>query len=161
MAEKIIEEIYKEHSKRIYLYIFSLCHNEQVAEDLMQETFVKAIISLPKNCVSVLPWLYKVASNLTYDYFRDKKRYSDYEEQRNSIDFSEPDRIISGYEYQSLYHCIQLLEENERKIITLHYFSGFKQYEIASITGIPYSTVRVTAARAREKLKKLMKEEQI
>ncbi|MBR3836256.1 MAG: RNA polymerase sigma factor [Clostridia bacterium] len=160
MADNNIEKIYQEHSRRIFLYIFSLCHDKHVAEDLAQETFVKAIVSLPKDCASVLPWLYKVASNLTYDYFREKNRYSDIEEKNHLIDFSFTDRLIVAEEYQLLYRCIQKLEENERRVITLHYFSGFKQYEIAAITGFSYSAVRVIASRAREKLKKLMEEEQ-
>ncbi len=159
MANNNIEKIYQENSGRIFLYIFSLCHDIHVAEDLTQETFVKAIVSLPKGCGSVLPWLYKVASNLTYDYFREKKRYSDIEGQKDLIDFSFTDRLIAVEEYQLLYRCIQKLEENERKVITLHYFSGFKQYEIAAITGLSYTAVRVIASRAREKLKKLLEEE--
>ncbi len=160
MANNNIDKIYQEHSRRIFLYIFSLCHDTHVAEDLTQETFVKAIVSLPKDCSSVLSWLYKVASNLTYDYFRAKKRYSDIEAQKDLIDFSFTDKLIASEEYHLLYRCIQKLEENERKVITLHYFSGFKQYEIAAITGISYSAVRVIASRAREKLKKLIEEEQ-
>ncbi len=160
MANNNIEKIYQEHNKRIFLYIFSMCHNKHIAEDLTQETFVKAIVSLPENCSSVLPWLYKVASNLTYDYFREKKRYSDIETHTEIIDFSFTDRLIAAEEYQLLYRCIQKLEENERKVITLHYFSGFKQYEIAAITGLSYSAVRVIASRARERLKKLIEEEQ-
>lgn len=161
MADNNIEKIYKEHNRRIFLYIFSLCRNEHIAEDLTQETFVKAIVSLPEKCSSVLPWLYKVASNLTYDYFREKKRYSDFELNGDLIDFSFTDRLIAEEEYQLLYHCIQRLDENERKVITLHYFAGFRQYEIASITGLSYSAVRVIASRAREKIKKLMEEEQV
>ena len=93
------------------------------------------------------------------DYFREKKRYSDIEGQKDLIDFSFTDRLIAVEKYQLLYRCIQKLEENERKVITLHYFSGFKQYEIAAITGLSYSAVRVIASRAREKLKKLLEEE--
>lgn len=160
MANNNIEKIYQEHNRRIFLYIFSLCHDIYVAEDLTQETFVKAIVSLPKDYGFVLSWLYKVASNLTYDYFREKKRYSDIERNNDLIDFSFADRLIVAEEYQLLYRCIQKLEENERRVITLYYFSGFKQYEIAVITGFSYSAVRVIASRAREKLKKLMEEEQ-
>lgn len=159
MAKNNIEKIYQEHNRRIFLYIFSLCHNIHIAEDLTQETFVKAIVSLPKDCGSVLPWLYKVASNLTYDYFREKRRYSDIEEQTELIDSSFANELLATEEYQILYRCIQRLEEKERKIITLHYFAGFKQYEISTITGISYSAVRVIACRAREKLKKLIEEE--
>lgn len=161
MVENEIEKLYKEHNKRIYLYIFSICHDKYAAEDLMQETFVKAIVSLPEGCASPLPWLYKVASNLTYDHFREKKRYCDMEKKKELIDFSSTDKLLTTDEYQALYRAIQKLNENERRVITLHYFSGFRQYEIAAITGLSYSAVRVIAGRAREKLKKLIKEEQL
>lgn len=160
MADNSIEQIYQEHSRRIFLYIFSLCHDANLSEDLTQETFVKAIVSLPKDCNYVLPWLYRVASNLTYDYFRTEKHHLDIREQNELIDFTFADSLIASEENQVLYHCIQKLNENERNVITLQYFSGFKQYEIAAITGLSYSAVRVIASRAREKLKKLMEEEQ-
>lgn len=102
MANNNIEKIYQENSGRIFLYIFSLCHDIHVAEDLTQETFVKAIVSLPKGCVSVLPWLYKVASNLTYDYFREMKRFADIETQPETIALSFTDRLIAREEYQQL-----------------------------------------------------------
>lgn len=159
MADNSIEKIYKENSQRIFLYIFSLCRNKDIAQDLTQETFVKAIVSLPEKCVAVVPWLYKVAGNLTYDYFRAKNRFSDIEEIGDIADYSFVQRIIESEEHQILYRCIQRLDENERKVITLHYFSGFRQYEIAAITGLSYSAVRVIALRAREKLKKLIEEE--
>ncbi len=161
MDDSCIERIYRENNRRIFLYIFSLCHNRSVAEDLTQETFVKAIVSLPENCKGVVPWLYKVAGNLTYDYFREKKKYADTDNSGDIVDYSFVRSIIKDEENQVLYSCIQKLDENERNVITLHYFSGFKQYEIAAITGLSYSAVRVIALRAREKLKKLIEEESV
>lgn len=161
MAEDILEKIYRENSKRIYLYVLSVCCNAHVAEDITQETFVKALISLPDDCVSVTSWLYRVATNLTYDYFRNHKKEINAEFSDATVDFAVSDRMLQTEDNQILYHCIRKLDKNERMVITLHYFSGFRQSEISVITGLSYSNVRVIMSRAREKLKKYLKEEQI
>ena len=69
------EQNYELHSDRIYQYIYFLVGKKQLAEDLTQETFIKAFKQQHtfRHESSNLTWLMKIARNLTYDYFRRKK----------------------------------------------------------------------------------------
>ncbi len=61
-----IKSYYEEYGRKVYLYLMSLCHNEDIAEELTQETFYQAIRSLSKyrgDC-SVYTWLCGIAKNM-------------------------------------------------------------------------------------------------
>lgn len=47
MEKDILKQLYQKYRKEIYLYLYSLCKNSSLAEDLLQETFLKALLSLP------------------------------------------------------------------------------------------------------------------
>ena len=70
-----MEELYKEHSDRVYSYIYLLVRHRECAEDLTQETFYKAYKGLDSfnKQASTATWLLKIARNVTYDYFRRKR----------------------------------------------------------------------------------------
>ena len=70
-----MEEIYKEYSKIIYNYLFSLSNNTDIAEELMQETFYSAVknINKFKNESSLKTWLSKIAKNKCFDYYKKQK----------------------------------------------------------------------------------------
>ena len=59
------------YSEEIFLYLLSLSHDSLLAEDLVQETFLKAILSLDEKHPNIRAWLYRVARNL---YFNEKKK---------------------------------------------------------------------------------------
>jgi DNA-directed RNA polymerase specialized sigma24 family protein len=71
----ILEQIYHRYAGQVYLYLFSLCHSHALAEDLMQETFLKALCSMELSQDAVLPWLLRVAKNLYIEAsYRSKER---------------------------------------------------------------------------------------
>ena len=71
-----IEKFYRLYSKDVYIYTFSLCKNEQLAEDIMQEAFLKGILSLDDNHENVKAWLFMVCRNLWIDYIRKNEKLS-------------------------------------------------------------------------------------
>ena len=71
-----IEKFYRLYSKDVYIYTFSLCKNEQLAEDIMQEAFLKGILSLDDNHENVKAWLFMVCRNLWIDYVRKNNKLS-------------------------------------------------------------------------------------
>ena len=70
-----MERIYKQNQHAIFKYLFYLIGHEQVAEDLLQETFIRAFRSKEtlRNELATRTWLRKIARNLAYDYLRRKR----------------------------------------------------------------------------------------
>ena len=52
-----LQQLYMKYQKVIYLYLYTMCHNASLAEDLTQDTFVKAILSLPEGHGNIKAWL--------------------------------------------------------------------------------------------------------
>ena len=73
--EQSLEQLYLEHSDRIYRYIFLQVRQKELAEDLTQETFYRAFKNIHtfNKQASLSTWLLKIARNATYDYFRRKR----------------------------------------------------------------------------------------
>ena len=73
MEKDILKQLYQKYRKEIYLYIYSLCKNKSLAEDLLQETFLKALLSLKDDHTNMRAWLYLVARNFFFNYYHKKK----------------------------------------------------------------------------------------
>lgn len=74
MDRDILRQFYRRYSREIYLYLYSLCKSRETAEDLMQEVFLKALLSLPDQNENLRAWLYKVARNACFNELRNRKR---------------------------------------------------------------------------------------
>ena len=71
-----MEQLYQENAKIVYHYLLSLCHDSPLAEDLTQETFLRAYQSLERydgNC-KISTWLCQIAKHLYYQYLSKRKR---------------------------------------------------------------------------------------
>ena len=71
MDNRILQILYEKYYQEIFLYLLSLSHDSLLAEDLVQETFLKAILSLDEKHPNIRAWLYRVARNL---YLNEKKK---------------------------------------------------------------------------------------
>ena len=74
MEEKMIKQLYHQYGKELFLYLYSMCQQKELAEDLLQETFLKAILALPEYHTNMRAWLYKVARNLFYNLYKRNRR---------------------------------------------------------------------------------------
>ena len=72
MDNELFMKLYGAYQKELYLYLYSLCMNRHQAEDLLHETFLKALLALPDGHTNMRAWLYMVARNLFYN--QQKKR---------------------------------------------------------------------------------------
>lgn len=161
MNKKLLQQLYETYRQELYIYICSLCHNTTLADDLLQETFLKAILSLPDNHTNMRAWLYMVARNLYFNYIKkeSKKVYIENEnELGNEMDTDLLDRMIFNDKKKILYQALNHLPEKKREILTLQYFGGLSQKEIAVILHITPENVRVLACRAKRELKSYMEE---
>ena len=67
MDNEILLKLYGLYQKELYLYLYSLCGDGHLAEDLLHETFLKALLALPDGHTNMRAWLYMVARNLFYN----------------------------------------------------------------------------------------------
>lgn len=159
MNQDLLRQLYQRYQREIYLYLYSLCHNREIAEDLRQETFLKAIFSLSDTHENMRAWLYMVARNLYFNYIKREKMKMTMEEagegaEQNSLPLLE--KIIQNEQKQILYKALQHLPVARREILTLHYFGGMSQKEIAAILHQSPENVRVQAYRGKKQLKAYM-----
>lgn len=151
--------LYRKYQNEIYLYLYSLCHNQELAEDLTQETFLKAILSLKNDHVNVRAWLYLVARNLYFNYRNKEKRIIPLEELETSVPddtASLLEHLIKDEQKKLLYRALEHLPERQREILLLHYFNGLSLKEVAVILKQTPENIRVQAYRGKKELKKYM-----
>lgn len=159
MEKDILEVLYRKYTKQVYLYLYSLCHNHALAEDLMQETFLKAFCTAEKAGDAMLPWLLVVARNLYLDLWRREKRIAGWEES-DVTDGGEEilEQMIKKEQNQRLYRAILRLKDTEREAVELYYFAGLSQDAISRVLNLSYSNTRVILYRAKQKLKRMLDE---
>lgn len=149
------EALYKKYINKIYNYFwYRVGHDQDVAEDLAQETFVRAYQALPQFRVtekSYLSYLLAIAHNLLVNYYRSPKPISI---ETTGIDV--PEEIWSKLEtkdnIRSMWRAIQQLSIKEQDILYLKYQKGYKVAEIAEIVGKSENAVKLILSRARKKL---------
>lgn len=166
MEQTILKQLYEKYQKEIYLYLLSLCKNRQLAEDLLQETFLKAILSLSEHHTNMRAWLYRVARNLYLNARKKERRLISLEDvqsmqTKDETDFWEntPEKyLITEEKHQILYQAIASLSGQKKEILLMQHMGGLSQREIASILHLTPENVRVLAYRARRELRVYMEE---
>lgn len=161
MEQKLLTLVYEKYHRELYLYIYSLSRNHHIAEDLTQETFLKALLSLPEEHGNIRAWLYMVARNLFFNYKEKASRNVSLEEEMKRSD-EEKDLLANMIENErklQLYQALKKLDMKKREILLLQYFGDLSQKEIAAVLHITPENVRVLAYRAKKELKKYMEQQ--
>ena len=159
---ELFMKLYGAYQKELYLYLYSLCRNRHQAEDLLHETFLKALLALPDGHTNMRAWLYMVARNLFYNQQKKKSQEILMEEQEcfpeKNRDEDLLEKILEEENRRILYQAIRRLEVKKREVIQMQYFGGMSQKEIAAVLHITPENVRVLAYRAKKELKKDLEE---
>lgn len=165
MDKGLLRELYQRYERELYLYLFSLCGNRSLAEDLLQETFLKALLSLSDAHTNMRAWLYMVARNLYYNYYRREKNSLPMEklpDRQEEEAFGTADevleKLISEERRRKLYQALDTLDGKKREVLEMQYFGGLSQKEIAAVLHLTPENVRVSAYRAKRELKAYMEE---
>ena len=161
MERKLLTLVYEKYHRELYLYIYSLSRNHHIIEDLTQETFLKALLSLPEGHGNIRAWLYMVARNLFFNYREKASRNVSLEEEMERSD-EEKDLLANMIENErklQLYQALKKLDMKKREILLLQYFGDLSQKEIAAVLHITPENVRVLAYRAKKELKKYMEQQ--
>ena len=154
--------LYDNYSGAIYGIIYKMVENKELAEDILQESFIK-IWNNFNNYDSIkgrlFTWILNIARNLTIDTLRSKeyKKQSKIRNNENGVN-SIVDKSVGTERFDSLGIRKHLthLKDDQRQIIDLAYFSGFTQEEIAKQLSIPLGTVKTRMRAAINELRKLL-----
>ena len=162
MKSDIIDLLFSQYYNEALLYTVSLCRNRTVAEDIVSNAFFKALTMSDDSIRDFKPWLLTVCRNEFISLCRKNSRFTGEEIPEDYADSREDviEHIIRREEYRSLYRAIALLPEAQREAVTLFYFSGLSVKSISEITGKSETNTKVLLCRARDKLRKIMEEEQ-
>lgn len=161
--EKAFEEIYSLYAEDVYRFILKLCRNEALAEDVLQDTMLKAVTNISgfKGGCAMKTWLCTIARNEYLNYLkRADSRLLPLDEARGIPD-GEPieHRISDKMQAMELHHILHGLEEPYKEIFTLRVFAELKFEEIGALFGKSANWARVTFFRAKEKMIGILEKE--
>ncbi len=157
---KQFEAVISQYHRDILNYIYRLVGNNYEAEDLAQETFIKAFQKYHtlKDKTKAKSWLYSIARNVTIDFFRKNKHYSvplDSQIMENyaratAVDYR--DDVMKMEVSKELAKSLENLSEDDRRIVKLLYFEGFSYKEIGEVLNMNQNTLKSRLHRARKVL---------
>ncbi len=153
-----MEKIYKEYFKTVYKYLFCLTHNNDISEELTQETFYKAMkkIDTYKGEAKMSVWLCQIAKNLWYNEYKKNKKITSEEELLNVQDLEIlEEELVLKEEKLSLYEKLQYLDEKTREVMYLRLTGELSFKEIGTIMKKTENWARVTFYRGKTKLKEV------
>ncbi|QED47299.1 RNA polymerase sigma factor [Cytobacillus dafuensis] len=163
VSSEAFEQLYNEYSDKIYGFIFLLVNDREVAEDLTQDTFIKAYKNINQfNGESQLfTWLFRISRNVTIDYLRKKRllKFFSIEKYQFESDQQTPIEIVmKGEATTILYEAICKLKLSYQEVLILRKIKELSIKETAEILNWNENKVKITTTRAIAALKKeLMK----
>ena len=158
-------EVHDQHYERVKKFILAMVKDRWVADDLIQETFMKVGDQMHtlKDPAKVSSWIYRIAYNLCQDHFRRLKR-----EKTTMSDFGSPSETLEclppqgELEQHQMGLCVQdkmnLLPDSLRTVLVLYDVVEMSHKEIAAILDISVENVKVRIHRARKKLKTILED---
>ncbi|MBE6205999.1 MAG: RNA polymerase sigma factor [Rikenellaceae bacterium] len=169
-----ISTLIERHSRRVRDYIRMMVKDNDVADDLMQETFIKAVRHIDEGRYAdsgkFLSWVLRIAHNQVIDFFRQKKSSKSISESEagygilGTLRFAEnnvEDRIVASQIESDVRRLVDELPDEQREVVMLRYFSGMSFQEIADQTEVSINTALGRMRYALINLRKMIKEKGI
>lgn len=157
-------QLVKRYRSRIFSYGYYLLHSCDDAEDMTQETFVRAYLNLKKfrREASFYTWLFRIASNVGYQHIgklsrqrKMKENYANNQPAGNQQECASPETMLLKTEVQQVvFEAMQQLRPKHREALILKEINGLEVQEVANICRVPEGTIKSRLNRARTELKK-------
>lgn len=156
--EKNLDTIYLTYFQDIYRFLLSLSHNHHTAEDLVQETFFRAYLSIENyEEGNIKTWLFTVAHNTYIDHYRKQKRTVIKEQNFFTSLFSNKktteETVIIQDEIQEIIHMLRKLPERQRLAVLLYDFHELSYREAALVMNIGLAHFKVLLYRGRQAIR--------
>jgi RNA polymerase sigma-70 factor (ECF subfamily) len=163
--EEALEEFVSHFQKPLFNLAYRLCGNRDDAEDIAQESLVRALenLRLFKGDSSLFTWLYRITLNIFYDYTRKRKELSydqfrfGEDEEEMEVDFPSEETLEMEIERKKIQEIVQeeiaKLPSYYRTVLILYDIEGFSYDEICEILQKPIGTIKSRLNRARQLLK--------
>ena len=149
--------VIKHYEQKVFTTVIRIVRNRTVAEDIVQDIFIKVFYNLHKyeKTVSFNAWLYRIVVNKCFDYLRK------YKQQASSIDIEiadgrYPEKLLLLREKnEQLEQLLQQLDETEYFVLLLKYVNGLRYDEISEVLQISMNEVRNKLHRGKRKLRSI------
>lgn len=153
-----MDSVYREYVTVVYKFLLSLCYEEDMAEELTQETFYQAVRSANRydGSCKVSTWLCQISKHLWYQEVEHRKRKgtSPLTEDILSKDMPVEDRFNIREEKMELFRKVHVLDETAKEVVLLRVTGAFSFKEIGELFGKNENWARVTYYRAKQKIVK-------
>lgn len=163
-------DVFAEYQRPIYNYLLRMTQNQAKAEDLTQETFIRAHRGLPgfRGDASLSTWIYRIATNVSHDHFRRRAtRQTEADLSLEEIESdgewlvdevsSPPEQLAAQSEMSDcVQRFIHRLSPDYRAVLMLRELQGLKNREIAEVLDVSLDTVKIRLHRARNKLREAL-----
>jgi RNA polymerase sigma-70 factor (ECF subfamily) len=170
-SEAAFEKLVEKYKSRVYTTIYLIVKDQAIAEDLLQDVFVKVVHTLTADGYNeegkFQPWLMRIAHNLAIDHFRRSKRYptiimEDGSNVFNTLKFAEEsieDARVKEDTVELVRKLIDELPESQKQVLIMRHYMDLSFQEIAEQTGVSINTalgrMRYALINMRKKLKQL------
>lgn len=171
--ESAFEVLLRRHKSRVYGYIKMMVKDGQLAEDIFQDVFVKAVLTMKKGSYNeegkFLPWIMRIAHNLVIDTFRKNKRYPTVDGGPDFDIFNvikDEDRIIDeelvvGQIHSDVKKLIEFLPKEQRDVLIMRHYNDMSFKEIAEDTNVSINTALGRMRYALINLRRLIEEHNV
>ncbi len=169
-----ISQLIERHSRRVRDYIRMMVKDKDVADDIFQETFIKAVRVIDDGRYSdngkFLSWILRIAHNQVIDHFRARKQSKQVNESEAGYDvlgtlrFAErtvEDEMVSAQIENDIRKLVGFLPEEQREVVTMRYYAGLSFKEIAEQTGVSINTALGRMRYALINLRKMIREKNL
>ncbi|UOE37898.1 RNA polymerase sigma factor [Chryseobacterium oryzae] len=176
-TEEALSSLIHRHQRELFTFIFYKINDQDLANDIFQDTFMKIIVMLKEGRYNeegkFILWAKRIAQNLIIDYFRAKSKNTKVSETTfNNEEFSifdlirEPsenieDQLVTTQIHEDLLKMLHFLPQNQQEVIKLRYYDGLSFKEIAEHTDMSINTTLGRVRYALINLRKIMEENNI
>ena len=173
-SNEAFDTLLKRHQDRVYSYILRIIKNEDLANDIFQETFVKAILTIKQGRYSengkFPAWISRIAHNLIIDYYRQEKSENLQSADMDDVDILNrkelceatiEDMIITDQIMSDVKYLIEELPELQKEVLNMRYYQNLSFKEIAEKTGVSINTALGRMRYAIINLRRIAREKDI
>lgn len=161
--QQLLKRLFEEYYSDLYRYLFGLCHDASLTEDLVSETFLEAVKSIVtfRGQSDIKTWLFSIARHRWYAWLRKKKRAPEvqpYEWLTETTGETTEEAYMTRETADRIRELICQQPERTARILQMR-LEGYSYHEISQKCGISEASARVADFRAKEKIREILKKE--